>query len=283
MNEKLNKSEKIQNRESWLKTGVIIFFSLILGIPLFFKLISNELQIDLSNFNFESLLTLIVSFFSIGLSVMFYFKATDSSNEFYNNSYTFTKDISETLRGIEAGFGEKLTNIDKGYEDFRKSFENYITPQEKLSLKKEVEKETQNIKEIGNEKDKIIAQLKEKTNLSTDEIKKYLRQIQEKDLELIEKNNQIDLLKNQLKDGGNRPVINEKTYLSLKNYTKLKVIPLIPSKILNSRIMISSYFKTNKEKFSEHYMNDLKLSGFIDEDNILTKNGIDFINSLIEE
>ena len=39
-------------------------------------------------------------------------KATDTSNNFYDNSYKFTKEISEILGRIEAGFGEKLKHID---------------------------------------------------------------------------------------------------------------------------------------------------------------------------
>lgn len=130
------KRDLIKERESWLKIGIIIFFSLVIGIPLFWNLITGKIAINFGSINFESLLTLIISFFAIYLSVLFYFKATESSNQFYNNSYTFTKDISETLRGIEAGFGEKLKNIDRGYEDFRKSFESYISPAEKIEIKK---------------------------------------------------------------------------------------------------------------------------------------------------
>ena len=76
------KSELIKERESWLKIGVIVFFSLVLGIPLFWNLITGKITYDFGALNFESLLTVIVSFFAILLSVLFYFKATESSNHF---------------------------------------------------------------------------------------------------------------------------------------------------------------------------------------------------------
>jgi hypothetical protein len=281
MKENNIKSEIIKNRESWLKIGITIFFSLVFGIPMFWKLMNNDLQFDLSNINFESLLTVIISFFAILLSVMFYFKATDSSNQFYNNSYKFTKDISESLRGIESGFGEKLKNIDKGYDDFRKSFETFVSPQDKAEIKKEVEEEKKNIKEIIQEKDKIIEEFKQKTNLSENELEKYFTKIKEKEKELNEKNLQINELKNNLKNGNNSQNVNSSILNSLKIYTKTK-LDNTPENILASRSELRRYFKNKSSALPSGYLKEMERINFINDRNILTKRGIEFLRQVLE-
>ncbi len=46
-----------------------------------------ELTVD-----FPMLLSLLLALFSVGLAALFYFKATETGNTFYDNTYTFTKD-----------------------------------------------------------------------------------------------------------------------------------------------------------------------------------------------
>ena len=274
------KSERIRERESWLKVGVIIFFSLVLGIPLFWKLITGDLQIDLSNLKLESILTVVISFFAIYLSILFYLKANESSNHFYNNSYSFTKDISETLRGIEAGFGEKLKNIDKGYEDFRRSFETYISPLEKVEIKKEVEEEKKKLKEIISEKDNIISELEKKSNLSKQDINHYLKQIKDKELELRDKNLEIQSIKNQLIDDNS---INENQYYTFRKYLKLKFFPEISKEILDSDRLLTLYFRKLSNNFSSKFMNEMHSAGFMRKDGKLTQKGIALIRQVVED
>lgn len=273
------KSELIKERESWLKIGVIIFFSLIIGIPLFWSLITGKISLDFGNLNFDSLLTVLISFFAIFLSILFYFKATESSNHFYNNSYTFTKDISETLRGIEAGFGEKLKNIDKGYEDFRKSFENYITPSEKVEIKKEVEEEKKKMKEIISEKDKLITELEIKSNLSKQDLNNYLKQIKEKELELKEKTSQINMIKNQLLNE-TEISLDKNQYYSLRKYLRLKFFPEINEEILASRLLLPKYFRKLSDNFNPKFIMDMKDAGFLNDNGDLNRLGIDFIRQV---
>lgn len=273
------KNELIKERESWLKIIVIGFFSLVIGIPLFWNLINGKITFDFGSLNFESLLTVIISFFAILLSVLFYFKATESSNHFYNNSYTFTKDISETLRGIEAGFGEKLKNIDKGYEDFRRSFENYISPTDKLEIKKEVEEEKKKMKEIITEKDTLISELEVKSNLSKQELNKYLKQIKEKELELREKNEQINMIKHHI-NIENEPTINEHQYYVLRRYLRMRFLPEINDEIISSSRMLCRYFQKYSENFDPKFMEDMRSAGFINESNNLTRSGVSFIRQI---
>lgn len=71
--------------------------------------------IDLSGFNFTDLLSLILALAAVALSAAFYFKADESARSFYTNTYQFTKDVSEILGRIEAGFGKQLEHINQNY------------------------------------------------------------------------------------------------------------------------------------------------------------------------
>lgn len=66
-----------------------------------------ELTVD-----FPTLLSLLLALFSVGLAALFYFKATETSNTFYDNTYNFTKDIAQLLVKMESGFGERLRNLE---------------------------------------------------------------------------------------------------------------------------------------------------------------------------
>lgn len=92
----------------------------LLIVVLAFKLAFAEFKFDMSSFNFSDFLSLILAVSAVGLSAAFYFKADDSAKEFYNNSYNFTKDIATILGRIEVGFGEKLSTLNKGYDDINR-------------------------------------------------------------------------------------------------------------------------------------------------------------------
>lgn len=95
--------------------------------------------------DFPTLLSLLLALFSVGLAALFYFKATDTSNTFYDNTYNFTKDIAQLLVKMESGFGERLRNLDEGYSSMRQSLQNYNEkPNTKVEeTKKKIETEKQ--------------------------------------------------------------------------------------------------------------------------------------------
>jgi rRNA maturation endonuclease Nob1 len=270
------KSDQIKNRESWLKTGVIIFFSLVIGIPLFWKLLINEINFDFAQLNFESVLTLVVSFFAIILSVLFYFKANESSNQFYNNSYTFTKDISETLRGIEAGFGEKLSNLDKGNEDLKRTFETYISPAE---IKKGVAEGKKEVKEIKEEKDKIIESLSKESEMSKKDINNYLKMIRQKDSELMEKNKMVRNLK-QTSVNNYSFTIDRNKLQYISDYTVANILPDLSTLEMQHDNLLRKIFRSKALSFTIKYINLMKEFGYVDGDIILSESGIEFIKDL---
>ncbi len=70
------------------------------------------------SFTMETLLAVLLSFFSIALSIMFYIQSEKSSSAYYMRSYEIMKEVSVTLGKIEASFGEKLANINSNLEKF---------------------------------------------------------------------------------------------------------------------------------------------------------------------
>lgn len=120
------------------------------------------------NFDFIALLSTVLALFSVGLSAIFYFKATDTSNDFYNNTFKFTKDIADLLIRIESGFGERLKSLDEGYNSMR----SMITSPKSVDVaetKEKIELEENELNKIQAERTKLIDELLEKANLEHEE------------------------------------------------------------------------------------------------------------------
>lgn len=121
-----------------------------------------------NDFTTESILSTLLAFFSIFISVFFYFKADETSAKFYDSSYKFMKDISVTLGKIEERFGEKLNSLS-----------------DKVShLDRESKAATEEIEDKQEDKDRIINELMEKANLSDAERSKYKEMLESKDREI---------------------------------------------------------------------------------------------------
>lgn len=129
--------------------------------------------------DFPTLLSLLLGFFSVGLAALFYFKATDTSNAFYDNTNKFTKDIAQLLAKIEAGFGERLKNIEDSNSSVRDQFLKFL--QKKQVLESEIEEEASEVERIKAEKDKIIDELIQKADMTDDERAKLKKELQEKE------------------------------------------------------------------------------------------------------
>lgn len=134
--------------------------------------------------DFPTLLSLLLAFFSIFISAQFYFKATDTSNVFYDNTYKFTQNISDLLVKIESGFGEKLKHIDDNYTMLRK---DYLSKTETKEMKdKEITIEADINKKLS-EKELFIENIITKLNTTEEEKNSILEQykMKEKDLERL--------------------------------------------------------------------------------------------------
>lgn len=166
----MNKFNKGHNKLSLIKITVCVVGGIgalmMMGL-LCYRLINTD-------FSFDSILSLLLAFFSIFISIFFYFKADETSTNFYKSSYNFMKDISVTLGKIEERFGEKLNSLN-----------DKISHLDIISTEKSEE-----IKEQKEDKDKIINDLMDKANLDDKEKKKLREQLKEHE-------SQIERLKEQ--------------------------------------------------------------------------------------
>lgn len=121
-----------------------------------------------SNFSLDSILSTLLAFFSIFISIFFYFKADETSTNFYSSSYEFMKDISVTLGKIEERFGEKLNSLN-----------DKVSHLDKIS-----NEASEEIKDKKDDKDNIINDLMDKANLNEEEKEKYRKELEEKDAEI---------------------------------------------------------------------------------------------------
>lgn len=186
-------SDKIKNRDSWLKTGVISFFVIITG----WKLLTSPISINLTEIKLNDVLALVLSVFAISLSVAFYFKATDTSNLFYDNTYKFTKDISEILGRIEAGFGERLRHLDEGYTGLRDKVERFPNLDPEKAAKK-VKEEEEEVKKKEQERNQLIEELAKKAKLQESEKNKLFLELRQKDEELLDAKRQLRFFERRL-------------------------------------------------------------------------------------
>lgn len=147
-----------------------------------------------SSFSLESLLSLLLAFFSIFISVFFYFKTEETSNHFYDMSYDFMKDVSVTLGKIEERFGEKLNNLNDKVSH--------------LSYAKE--EKTEELQTVEDEKQKMIDELFDKAKLNETQKEEYVKRLREKEEE-------ADSLRRQLRriDMKYRNIIERRNELSL--------------------------------------------------------------------
>jgi len=243
------------------------------------KLINSNITINLQSFSFTDLLSVLLAFFAIALSAAFYFKANDSSSLFYDNSYKFTKDMSEILGRIEAGFGEKLKNIDEGYNGLRDKFDNF--PFDIKAAKEEEKKEEEHIKNQENEREKIIIDLMEKARVADDEKESLLSELKNHSNELD--NSRAELRKLQRKIS------------KVENNSPDEINDFIRffSEKLQGRLG-SNYFKAPVRVLNKHFsrlvdedvigisqINYMKNEGMLDEDGDLTSRGAKIMREAI--
>lgn len=142
---KMLELEKEKHRVSPIKITVCVVGGI--GTVMFIGLLCYRLV--KTDFSFDSILSTLLAFFSIFISIFFYFKADETSTNFYKSSYDIMKDVSVTLGKIEERFGEKLNSLN-----------DKVSHLDNISSEKSEE-----IKEQKDDKDKIINELMDKAHL----------------------------------------------------------------------------------------------------------------------
>ena len=277
-----NLKYQIKNRESIAKIIIgIILFALIA-----YKIAISNINFDFSNFNFSDLLSLTLAIFAIALSVAFYFKATDTSNKFYDNTFKFTKDISEILGRIEAGFGERLKHLDEGYTGLRDKFDGgiQVSAEEVESTKKELEEEKVKLKKERTEKNEILSSLMQKAKLSAKEKEQVLEKLENKEKEISHLSKELHFLKRELKRDENELRNQYPSVISKMLATFIKRENIDTSIILDApNGYIRRKFKFNKENHPRSFYDRFAEFGIIENGEYFTSKGIELLKNIAKK
>lgn len=159
------------------------------------------------SFTMETLLAVLLSFFSIALSIMFYIQSEKSSSAYYMRSYEIMKEVSVTLGKIEASFSEKLANINSNLEKFdhnRKEVKEKIEQGEKEQedLESKIAKEKSEEQRMA-----LLKDLREK-NRETEMLKRQLFKLERMKEDMMQENiiikekmhNQENMINNLMND-----------------------------------------------------------------------------------
>ncbi len=242
-----------------------------------------DLKVD-----FPTLLSLLLALFSVGLAALFYFKATETSNTFYDNTYNFTKDIAQLLVKMESGFGERLRNLDEGYSSMRDSLQHYReNPSEKVEeTKKKIESEKSEMDKVVQERNQIIQQLLERSNLQEEEKSTITEQLNEKEIELAEAQKELARMNKRL--FMERMERKRSRQLSLEidsgiiDFTQSHVVRKLGiERVLEApRSYIKKRFDSLANELPHQYIDDLEREGLFE--NGLTDKGYYLIRELAE-
>lgn len=276
---------KLKNRESIAKivTGIILFALIA------YKLALSNFSFDFSNFNFTDLLSLTLAIFAIALSVAFYFKATDTSNKFYDNTFKFTKDISEILGRIEAGFGERLRHLDEGYTGLIDKFDGngVVNQTEEIEAAKlELEDEKRKIQNEVEEKDKILESLLKKAKLNDSEKSQILKQLKEKEEEISTLSSEMRYIKRNI-NRAERTLNNDliqsippSLRQMLTDYLKLN--PKDANMVREAPIgYLKKRLKFDKERVTARFYLNFINHRIINEEDHFTDRGIEILKNLV--
>lgn len=168
MSLEVNKDDEPPKQKGFLSLRRFRDLSVVLLLLVIsFRLAFSSTNIDLSGFNFTDLLSLILAVSAIALSAAFYFKADESSRSFYNNTYHFTKEVSEILGRIEAGFGQQLAHINEGYTGLSQKLDGM--PFDQKFLREQEEAKKAEIQEQEAARDNIIDDLMRRAQVHGEE------------------------------------------------------------------------------------------------------------------
>ncbi|MGI2857625.1 hypothetical protein ACRTDL_05450 [Shewanella algae] len=247
---------------------VILAFFGVLSIKLF----GMDLSLDIKEFTFTDLLSMLVAFFAIALSIAFYFKATDTSNRFYDNSYAFTREVSEILGRIEAGFGERLRHLDEGYSGIRDRFDRL--PFDNAQTNEELEKEKAEIEKKEKEQQDLLEDLAKRAKLAETEKQELFTHMKQISEELEEARRETRRLQRNIRlhsvdnDGRYEPL----DFL-VRHLSKYKD-PEASSKSL--RNSYQRLFRMHANEIPRQLFDDLERHGYINEEG-LTREAIELM------
>lgn len=246
---------------------------IVLIVVVAWKFLNADVKLDLATFSFTDFLALVLALFSVALSVAFYFKATEASNQFYDNTYRFTKEMSEILGRIEAGFGERLRHLDEGYTGMRDRLDKM--PPYGGATYSDVKKEEEEIQKRENEQKAVIEDLARKAKLADHEKRALFANLAQKSEELEQA--RIEL--RQMQESRTRTRILEEMppRRSVLRYVASKIKREVPDALLTEPItslQARKLFTDVRPKLHEEALNDMKKLDLLDANGELTRDAM---------
>lgn len=283
------KEDKIESKFEAAEQGLKKYTALAtrIAILVFFAICAwrlgwSDLTIDLSKFEFSDLLALILALFAVGMSVAFYFKSTDSSNQFYDNSYRFTKDVSEILGRIEAGFGERLRHLDEGYSGLKDRFDQL--PFDSQKAQEEIEKEEEELNKVAAERNELLNELAQRAQLQEKEKEELFSKLGQKDDELSKAQAELRFMKRRLANAETQQVMfpDDEIPRGISRYVEREIIEQMDPELLMGapKSMVRRKFAELKPKLHEEFLNDARRFGWFDEDGDITMLGINYFRQI---
>jgi uncharacterized protein YPO0396 len=269
----------------WTPISTVLTIAILALIAVIaFRVATGALTISLQSLHFNDLLTLILGFFSIWLSVSFYHEANKSNSRFYNDTYAFTKDISTILARVETGFGERLKNLAEDQSSIRSSVDVVRsriehTKAEVEEQESEVESTSEELRALWNE---IIAQ----STLPPPERDKLLAQIQEKDEQLAAARTRLDQATTALAQLDSLTTSYVDDYGTLRSFLRrqLREKRDVRNRLVNEKPAAArKIFTEFSAVFPERAIKQLQTAGWTDENNILTPTGLAAVRDLAQK
>ncbi len=210
---------------------------------------------------------------------MFYFKPTDTSNTFYDNTYKFTRDIAELLVRIESGFGERLRHLDEAYEGMQDRFDKLPSKLQISEAKEKVEREEKELEKITREKEKLIEELVSKAQLRDEGKQQFLNAPKEKEEALNDAQQQLNFLRRRLRIAEQKRIIDEEDIIPvhspLRTYIMKHILPQMDPEYIANRpaAFIKRRFNQIKGELHDQAIRDMERYSLIDSNGDLTTKG----------
>lgn len=286
-------AESPRNKTKWDTRLPVIRDVLLIGVALLvlWKLFSAEWVIDPTQFPLSDLVSVVLAIFAISLSALFYFKATEASNRFYDNTHKFTRDVSEILGRIEAGFGERLRHLDEGYASLR----DHVTriPFDTGQAEEDIRAEEREVEKIKKERDELIQKLAERAKLHENERSQLFERLAEMDSELESSRREIELLLDQLhsaRHGDEQKSLrlgSAERWRRMRSYSKKTVLDTLKDVTgvpvhQTPRSRLRAAFREVVDQLHPQFLDDMQIEGFADAEGTLTAKGTHFLRELDE-
>lgn len=235
-----------------------------------------DFNIDLKGFSFTDLVSLFLAISSVALSALFYFKADESARTFHAHTYTFTKDVSEMLGRIDAGFGEKLRSIDQGWIGLNQKLDRYsYDPSLAAARAESSDAKKAEIEEQEARRQDILEDLMQRASVAGEEKRQLLDRLATLSNELEESKLELEKQRN----GGESDFESE-----FKGYVRTFVKHHFPGGMIDGPPAVyQKYFGEimDNSQFNHGARTYMRKRGFLNGKS-LTPAGIEFIKSILQ-